>query len=531
MRHTPLLGFRPRYALLAALGLLVGVAAGALTARAHAGARVARSAGAGNWMAAVALPVPSPGDVSYGVARVRIGPGSRLSSPTGLSGQQTIFASRVGGLAIRAQAGSWRALRASTHVYVVVSAVPGAPRSIRDIAFFIVRRNVRAGPASAKVAFTIANARPQVGSFWVHGVNRRGYATVFAVRNILSTALANWSRYIHVLQLAHAISAAAHPLVLGAAPKASAAARGRTPGPWTGGQRADARVVAIYHLIAGELHDPYGYGALKKNPAITDFIANELGNPSLAARWSVITGKVPVTVPDRYAAAAQEERRFTHVLSPRISHAVVAINDQINSSGVWADHHGVGILWFQTLLVNSVGTGNGVINVFTLDGTRILTCSLSCSHAFPVTLDPALNVSELYLTEVPASGSVFSGWQGCVTPLPARPNACHVQFNGADLTIQGIFAPAQPTGSSFLLGVSVLSTVPGQTGTVTSSPAGIVACRSSCSTGFAPGTNVTLTPAPDAGSSFEYWTGCDSVSGNTCTVTMDRAKNVQANFV
>jgi hypothetical protein len=27
------------------------------------------------------------------------------------------------------------------------------------------------------------------------------------------------------------------------------------------------------------------------------------------------------------------------------------------------------------------------------------------------------------------------------------------------------------------------------------------------------------------------WTGCDSVSGNKCTVTMDRARTVTANFL
>jgi hypothetical protein len=79
-------------------------------------------------------------------------------------------------------------------------------------------------------------------------------------------------------------------------------------------------------------------------------------------------------------------------------------------------------------------------------------------------------------------------------------------------------------------GVAIAANVPGASGTITSSPPGIN-CRYSCSADFPRGATVTLTPAPNPGSSFESWSGCDSISGDTCTVTMDQAKNVQANFV
>jgi hypothetical protein len=66
------------------------------------------------------------------------------------------------------------------------------------------------------------------------------------------------------------------------------------------------------------------------------------------------------------------------------------------------------------------------------------------------------------------------------------------------------------------------------TGTVTSSPAGI-SCGSTCSTPFADGAVVTLTPAADPGSTFTGWSGACSGTG-PCTVTMDQARSVTATF-
>ena len=67
-------------------------------------------------------------------------------------------------------------------------------------------------------------------------------------------------------------------------------------------------------------------------------------------------------------------------------------------------------------------------------------------------------------------------------------------------------------------------------GTVTSNPAGIN-CDPNCSVFFNLGTVVTLTPTANLASLFNGWTGCDSVNGNDCLVTMDKAKSVVANFL
>jgi streptogramin lyase/subtilisin-like proprotein convertase family protein len=67
-------------------------------------------------------------------------------------------------------------------------------------------------------------------------------------------------------------------------------------------------------------------------------------------------------------------------------------------------------------------------------------------------------------------------------------------------------------------------------GTVTSVPAGID-CGAVCTSSFASGSPVVLTATPSTGSLFAQWQGCDSVSGNQCTVNTDTdIKNVTASF-
>ncbi len=530
MSWTRLLRFSPRYVSLAAICALLG-AGTALATGAHPGPGVRSSRAIG--MAAVALPVPSPGDVSYGVARVRIVPGSRLSSPAGLGGQPRVFVTRLGGLAVTARSATWRSLRATVHVYVVVSRVRGGSSSLRDAAFFILRGSARHGPANAKVVFTIANAQVQVGSFWVPSVDRAGYATVFSVRNILSTALGNWSRYIRVLQMAHAIAAATHPLVRAWGPQASAspvgasapvasASAGRTSGPWIGGQHASARLLAMYQLIAGAIGNPNSYAALKKDPVVADFIQKELGNPALASRWRSVVAQVPLKVPDAYAAAAQEEKRFTRVHAPKVTHAVVAIDD-VNNSSYQGLIDGFRVAHSAQLTVAKTGTGSG--SVSETDGAiRPIMCGSVCAETIM-----EYGVTMVTLHAAPDSGSKFSGWIGCGYVTSA--GDCEVFLDSSSKVTASFNIP---TGGlpppTYPLSVFEHSVESGQTGVVTSSPAGINCPAGSCMANFSGGNTVTLTASPDVGSYFDYWVGCDTVSGVTCIVTMNQARSPTAFF-
>jgi len=66
-------------------------------------------------------------------------------------------------------------------------------------------------------------------------------------------------------------------------------------------------------------------------------------------------------------------------------------------------------------------------------------------------------------------------------------------------------------------------------GSVTSDPAG-VDCGPDCSETYVSGTVVTLMAAASEGSTFAGWSGCDTVSDTTCTVTISEAKSVVATF-
>ena len=83
-----------------------------------------------------------------------------------------------------------------------------------------------------------------------------------------------------------------------------------------------------------------------------------------------------------------------------------------------------------------------------------------------------------------------------------------------------------PPPASFQLSVQATGT---GGGTVTSNPSGIN-CAPSCSASFTSGTQVTLTEAPSANSSFAGWTGSCSGSNSTCSVMLSASQQVTANF-
>jgi hypothetical protein len=66
-------------------------------------------------------------------------------------------------------------------------------------------------------------------------------------------------------------------------------------------------------------------------------------------------------------------------------------------------------------------------------------------------------------------------------------------------------------------------------GTVTSNPAGIN-CGATCSYSFDNNASVTLTAAPTPGSTFTGWSGSGCAGTGTCTVIMDAAMSVTADF-
>ncbi len=160
-----------------------------------------------------------------------------------------------------------------------------------------------------------------------------------------------------------------------------------------------------------------------------------------------------------------------------------------------------------SLAVVREGTGSGTVT----SSPAGINCGATCSAAY----DSGTVVT---LTATPAAGSTFEGWTGggCAGTGP-----CTVTMTAAT-TVTATF-----TRQTFTLTVNRTGT---GSGTVTSSPAGIN-CGATCSAAYDSGTVVTLTATPAFGSIFTGWSGCDTVSGTTCTVTMSAARSVTASFL
>jgi len=158
-----------------------------------------------------------------------------------------------------------------------------------------------------------------------------------------------------------------------------------------------------------------------------------------------------------------------------------------------------------SLTTNTSGTGSGTISSSPA-GTSCGSGCLSFAAGTVVTL-----------TATPNSGSTFAGWSGACSGT----GTCTVTMN-SNQTVTATFNLA--SAQQFTL---TTTTAGNGSGTVSSSPTG-TSCGSGCLS-FAAGTVVTLTAAPNSGSTFAGWSGACSGSG-TCTVTMNSNLTVTATF-
>jgi len=163
----------------------------------------------------------------------------------------------------------------------------------------------------------------------------------------------------------------------------------------------------------------------------------------------------------------------------------------------------------QRALLGVTRAGGGSGSVTSSPGT--ITCGSSCSALFDVG-------TSVTLTAAPASNSIVAGWLGCDSTTATT---CTVAMNAAR-SVTAIFELKR-----FTLSVSKAGIAAGQ-GSVSSSPSGID-CGANCSASYTIDTVVTLTASPSV--LVSGWTGCDTASGDTCTVRMSAAKSVTATFV
>jgi hypothetical protein len=171
------------------------------------------------------------------------------------------------------------------------------------------------------------------------------------------------------------------------------------------------------------------------------------------------------------------------------------------------------------LTVAKAGTGTGSV---TSTSSPASATQIDCGATCSVSYDAGTVVT---LTATAAAGSVQTGWTGCDT---VSGPTCTVTMNAAR-RVTATFAL-----QTFTLTVTKSRLLTGN-GTVTSSssPASSsqINCGSTCSASYVSGTVVTLRVSLSFLSIFNGWSGCDTVSGTTCTVTMNRARSVNASFL
>ena len=149
-------------------------------------------------------------------------------------------------------------------------------------------------------------------------------------------------------------------------------------------------------------------------------------------------------------------------------------------------------------------------------------------------------------------GQLGNGTAGGTSPTPVMMHSTGLTWTSSDPSIATVsstgvvtgvargtatISVADPFGNTgsvsinvkALLTLAVIRQGDGN-GTVTSAPAG-VNCPAACSGTFVSDSQVTLTATPGVDSLFTGWTGCDAVSGPTCTVTMTNARSATAIFM
>jgi hypothetical protein len=157
----------------------------------------------------------------------------------------------------------------------------------------------------------------------------------------------------------------------------------------------------------------------------------------------------------------------------------------------------------SVLTVRRAGDGSGIVT----SQPAGITCGSQCTAQFGTTV-------RVTLTATPDPGSEFAGWSGdCSGSTPT----CSVSMNQnrtVTATFRRIFA---------------LTVTRSGRGSVTSAPAGIT-CGTTCAKTFTAGTSVTLTATPEPDFPFIGWSGACSGATPTCTVVVNAATSVSAQF-
>src|SRR5437660_732472 len=166
-----------------------------------------------------------------------------------------------------------------------------------------------------------------------------------------------------------------------------------------------------------------------------------------------------------------------------------------------------------TLSVTLGGTGHGTVT--SSETPPQINCGTTCSASYPTG-------TVVTLTAQAAAGSTFAGWSNCDT---VSNTTCTVTMNAS----RSVTATFNPQG----VALTVIKAGTGSGAVTSSETPPKIDCEATCgaaSASYDSGTVVTLTAAPASGSTFGSWSGCDTVSGSSCTVTMNASRSVTATF-
>ncbi|NMG74645.1 TolB family protein [Aromatoleum diolicum] len=249
------------------------------------------------------------------------------------------------------------------------------------------------------------------------------------------------------------------------------------------------------------------------------------GTPTTGGQWEIVTvnpdgsGEQIVSAGDTGTPRAQylEEDR-SPAWSPDSSMIVFMSQAQIPSCcgnwQIWAvNRDGTSI----TNLTDDETVNDGSPS-WSPDGTQIVFSRATGSGGF-----------DLYTMPTPSTLSLTAATLSFATTVQAAASATRLAMNASDAD-WGRDPNSAPTTGSYALFVSVSLNGKGAGGTVTSTPAGIK-CGRDCSAIYPTDTWVTLSATPKKGSQFSGWSGaCGSAAGSVCSVLMNDAKTVRADF-
>lgn len=167
------------------------------------------------------------------------------------------------------------------------------------------------------------------------------------------------------------------------------------------------------------------------------------------------------------------------------------------------------------LTVQRMGSGSGTVG----STPAGIACGSPAPQTPPLTqcVNSFAKGTKVVLTGVPGASTTFGGWSGCDSTSYLNCTVTLTTPRGVSVTFLSTPFGAPPSTNRIFVNRSGNGM-----GTITSNPLGIPAmnCTTSCNSTFNIGSQVTLWATPNAGSSFSSWTGCESVAGNMCTVTV-----------